>query len=147
MKMCIRDRHVIDELPHLRLGDIEDILYPGGIADSGLVVIDPVRVLLVKLSLGIDHFRLHPDAEHHTQIFYRADELLQSIGELTLIDVPVPQPILGAMALSEPAVVQHKQLRSQFPSLLGQLDLILAVDMELRGLPGVVQHRAAALPQ
>ena len=102
-------------------------------------------MVLVKLGLGVDHLRFHPDAELHVQALHRVDQLFQPVGELALVHVPVAQAVLDAVPLAEPAVVQHKQLGAQLLGLLGQLDLVMAVHMELGGLPGVVQHRPQSL--
>ena len=108
-------------------------------------MVDPVGVVLVELGLGVDHLGLHPEAELHVQSLHGINELFQPVGELALVHVPVAQAVLDAVPLAEPAVVQHEQFGAQLLGLLGQLDLVLAVHMELGGFPGVVQHRPQPL--
>src|SRR5271163_4439546 len=74
----------------------------------------PVGVLTVEIAVRIHHLRLDPDAEVHPQRVHLLDHRLQAVGKLLLVEVPVAQAAVIVVALTKPAIINHK---SPTPSL------------------------------
>ena len=93
----------------------------------------------VEVRVGRNHLRLHPKAKPQAHAIQLLHQMLQSPGELPLIDHPVPQTGTVVIPLSEPAVVQHQHLnagRCRFPA--NGKDL-LRIEPEVGRLPVVDQ--------
>ena len=107
--------HAYDEVLHLWIGEVEHELCASAAGHQVPVLSleHPVGMLLVKLTLGIDHFRLYPDSELDSVLFGRLHESPYSIRQLHLVHLPVAQGrVVGesTVLLSEPAVVHHEEL-------------------------------------
>ena len=61
---------------------------------------DPVRVLLVKNALRVDHLWLEPDAEAQPALAGLAGQEGEAMGELAGVDLPVAEKTLSLMQSS-----------------------------------------------
>ena len=64
----------------------------------------------------------------------------EAVRELRLVHHPVAEPRLVGVPRAEPAVVDHEELDAELRGPLGQLPLAVLGDVELGGLPRVVEH-------
>ena len=134
-------QHFIDKCFHFRFRQIQHVLTSRGVTRSRIKVINPVRMLCKQLRRRIDHFRLDPDAEHHTEGFYFTDQLVDTVREFFFVDIPVAETVVDAVPLAEPAVIHNEQLCSKLLCFFRQLFLLFTRYPELRCLPGIVEHR------
>ena len=107
----------------------------------------PVRVLPIKVTVRVDHLRLHPDAEPHSHRVNFSAETVQAVRQLFPVFRPVPQGTGVVIPVSKPAVIQNKQLDSHIPGSSCQAEKSALVEPEIRRLPAVQEHRPRlALP-
>ena len=59
-----------DESDDLRIGQIQHILISSLQHGAGRITVDPVGMGAVQIAVFINHFRLDPDAEVHSQSLY-----------------------------------------------------------------------------
>ena len=126
---------------HVGPGEVQDQLVARLRPRASGEVQHPVGVLAVQVRVRVHHLRLHPEAEVHPQRVDLVDERPEPAGELLRVHRPVAQARAVALALAEPAVVHHEAVHAERRGLLGERDLPGLGDVELGGLPGVVDHR------
>ena len=135
---------------HLGPCDVQHQLVACGEQWPTLQLQCPVRVRAEQVAVGVDHLRLYPQAELHTQAVDVGDELAQAMGEFRLVGPPVTQGRAVVVAAVEPAVVQHEAFNAQCRRGCGQFLHGAGVDVEVEAFPGVQVHRprlhGAAVP-
>ena len=100
----------------------------------------PVRVCAVKVAVGRDHFRLKPYSERHSVLFQHIVDCFDSSGELSLVDDPVAERAVIAVALAEPAVIDDEKLYTELCGAFGNLYKTFLVEAEIAGFPAVQQN-------
>ena len=106
----------------------------------------PLGMPPIKLTLGIHHLGLHPDAEIQPRLPNLRRSRLQPPGEFPLIGLPVAQSPAIVPAIREPSVVHHQNLPADFLPPAGQLHHLIVVHIEVMRLPGVDHNRPVPLP-
>ena len=98
---------------------------------------------LVEFRHGVGHLRLNPDAELHAVLLGIAQQTLDTLRQLVLVDHPVAERgvvDLTRILVAEPAVVHHEELTPHRGDIAHHLVHALLVDIEVDTLPGVQQH-------
>src|SRR5438270_2848507 len=96
----------------------------------------------VKITVGVDHLRLDPQAEVHAQRVYLIDEWLKAIRKFLRIDVPITQAGMVVLAFAEPAIIHDEAFDSQACGFFGKSLLSSLIHIESGCLPRVVDDRA-----
>ena len=74
------------------VGKIEHKLMPPGHARIGVEAQNPVGVSAIKITVGIDHFRLNPKAEFHILFIDNViDNWMQAVRVFIRVWKPIPQ--------------------------------------------------------
>src|ERR1700690_2550885 len=94
-------------------------------------------MLTIEVAIRIHHFRLNPDAEVHPQRVHLLDHGPQAVRKLLLVQVPVAQAAVIVVALTKPAIINHKSLYSEPGRFLRKSDLCLVGKGHFRGFPRV----------
>ena len=105
----------------------------------------PVGVRAVQLRIGADHLRLEPQPQLHGKLRQPVGQPLDAGGQLTPVHRPVAERGLGAVSVSEPAVVQHEQLHAHVLRAACHLHELFLVKVKIRRFPVVDEHRARAV--
>ena len=105
----------------------------------------PVRVSPVKIRILIYHFRLKPKAELHSQLSDTARQSGDTIRKTVPIRYPVSQACLLRTPLSEPSVIQHKELYTAFFRFPGNLQYLLLIKIHIGGFPVVDEDRTRSV--
>jgi hypothetical protein len=92
-------------------------------------------MLAIQVAIGVDHLRLDPQPEVHTEAVHVVDEAFQALREFLRIYDPVAQAGVVVVARAEPSVVHHEQLDPQLSGLVRQFRLPGFVDVEGGRLP------------
>ncbi len=64
---------------------------------------DPIRMLAVKIAVGVDHLRFNPQSEIQARAVYVIDQRFQPLRELLWIRVPIAEARPVVIAFSKPA--------------------------------------------
>ena len=102
----------------------------------------PVRMSPVEIGVRIDCFRLKPEAEVKPQCMNSSGQSFKPSRKLLPVDRIVSETGLVAVALTEPAVIQHKQLTSELFCLFGQSQELCLVEGKHTAFPVVIEYRA-----
>ena len=94
-----------------------------------------------EIAVEVDHFRLEPDAELHSQLFAMRHDLMQI--DLLLIHPPIAQPAAVVRPRAEPAVVQNEQLRADLARRVDIRENARGVKVEIAPFPRVEEHGTA----
>ena len=128
-----------DIVPHLRLREIEQQLVPAQkISAAKTVMQRPVRVRAVKLRIRADGFRLEPESKLQSHRIQLLTEALQAARKLFRVYGIIAETAGVAVALSEPAVVEHEQLAAQLLCKLSEPQELRLREVEHAALPAVV---------
>ena len=128
-------------LLYFRIGHIQHQLIPSPHRRTLRNLNCPVRMCPIEVAVLGDHLRLEPDAEPHAHRLDLLHQIVQSAGELFLIDKPVPQSGAVVVPLAEPAVVQHQHIHAEACSFFGNVQDLFRIEAEIGGFPVVDQHR------
>ena len=82
-----------------------------------------------------------------TALFDGFRQPLQSIRQLCPVYLPISERRAVAVSPAEPAVIQHKELGTQFGGHFTEFRQVLLVEIEIGGFPVVEQDRALPLPE
>ena len=96
----------------------------------------------VEVAVRVHHFRFYPEAEHQAHLIDLFRQPVDTGGQFLFVDRPVAQGAMVAVALAEPAVIEHKQLRTEPRALLRDGEDALLCKGEIRRLPVVDNNRA-----
>ena len=100
----------------------------------------PIRMLLVKFTLGISHFRLNPDTELHAILLGITKQAFDTVRQFFGIYYPIAQSsiiFLARIFLSEPSIVHYEELTTHAMDISHHLIHTLLVDIEVNTLPRV----------
>ena len=78
-------------------------------------------------------------------LFQHIVDCLDSSGELSLVDAPVAERAVIAVALAEPAVIDDEKLYAELCGAFGNLYQTFLVEAEIAGFPAVQQNGAGLL--
>ena len=98
----------------------------------------PVRVRAVKLRIRADGFRLEPESKLQSHRIQLLTEALQTARKLFRVYGIIAETAGVAVALSEPAVVEHEQLAAQLLCKLSEPQELRLREVEHAALPAVV---------
>ena len=108
---------------------------------SSRLELHPVGVRAVQLAVRVDHLRLDPDPELHPQRVHLVGERLQAGREAVGVGRPVAEPARSLVrAPNQPSSTTNSSTPIA-AARRASAPLLLLGDVELRGLPGVVEHR------
>src|SRR5207245_1015814 len=96
---------------------------------------NPVRVLPIKIAVGIDHFGLYPQPEVHAEAMDPINERLESVGKLLRVDIPIAEPGVIIVALPEPAIINDEPFYPKPRGFLCKRHLPGLIDIELGRFP------------
>ena len=125
-----------------RPGDVEHQLVARGDQRPALQLQCPVGAGAEQVAVGVDHLRLHPQAELHAQPVDMGHQRAQTIGELAGVGPPVAQRGAVVVAAVEPAVVDDETLHAHGGGGIGQFHHLGGLQVEVEAFPGVQVHRA-----
>src|SRR5690554_2675468 len=86
--------HVKNEILYLVIGEVEYQLISEIDLRPILLADDPVGVIVVKRTLGIDHLRLYPYAKLNPRFFSLTNQVGNTVGQLASVHLPVAQACL-----------------------------------------------------
>ena len=129
-------RNLLIEIVHdLLPGKVQDVLMPRVGLKAARRADQPVRMRAVELAVLIYHLKLHPESEVEAQGLDLPGESGDSVRQLLQVCLPVPESLVVIVPLSEPAVVQHEELRADLLRLLRDAENLLLIEVEEGGLP------------
>ena len=99
----------------------------------------------IQVTVGIDRLRFEPEAEFQTKTVDLLCQTAEAIWQFLSIDGIISKARRIVIALTEPAVIQHKQLTAQSLGLLCQLHQTGLIEIKTAALPTVIQHWANPL--
>ena len=102
------------------------------------------------IGIGVDHFRLEPQAEFHTLGVHVVGERLQglrAIGPYVLRNLPVAKAGGVVAAGAEPTVIHHESFHARSDCLVSERLQRIEVVVEVHGFPRVEDHRTAVREQ
>ena len=137
-----------DEVLDGRVGEVEHPLRALGIDFPARALDDPVGMVLGEFGLGIDHLRLDPDAELQAFGMGISGDVIDALGELADIDLPVAKGGVVAVAgvfVAEPAVVEHEHLEAHRGGVVNHAQERLCREGEIGAFPAV-QEDGVDLP-
>ena len=147
------DAKFADELVHgaihigigVGIGQVDDLLgAPLHRQTTGGGLQDPIRMRAEHVGIGVDHFRLEPQAELKTLAVHIVGERLQRLVAVRphlLRNLPVAEAGSVITARAEPTVIHHKAFHTAFHGLVGQCGEGVVVVVEIDGLPSVEDDR------
>ena len=129
-----------DIIPDIFPGKIQQQLMPS--QHRGKAVCQcPVRVEAVEIRIGIDGFRLKPEAEFHALGTNSVRQFFQTTGQFLFVHPVVAQARLVVLPVTEPAVIQNKEFTAQGFGPVGQVQKPGLIEIKHAAFPAVVQHR------
>ena len=102
----------------------------------------PVRMRTVEIAVFIDHLRLNPDTEFHTEIIDFFNQFSQRHSQLLLIDIPVAETAVVIVSFAKPAVIHDQHLNSKICRFFGKIVNRLSGKIKIRCFPAVYQNRS-----
>src|SRR5258708_1655891 len=72
----------VDRLADVRSGEVEYQLIAAQRSAATLRVIRPLRMSTIQVAVGVDHLRLHPDTDLHTQLMDSVNQRPQPARQL-----------------------------------------------------------------
>ena len=147
------DAQLADELVHrtvnvvvrVRVGQVDDLL---GAAlhrqTTGGGLQHPVRMVAEHVGIGVDHFRLEPQAEFEALAVHVVGERLQglvSVGPDVLRNLPVAEAGGVVTAGAEPAIVHDESFDAAFHGFVGEGGQGVVIVVEVDGFPRVEDDR------
>ena len=135
------------EVLHLRIREVENHLCTSATMKDFMLQTcdDPVRMLLIKFTDGIDHFGLDPKAEGDAMLICIPDKPLYTIRELGLIHNPITETlpvVVSRVFVSEPTVIHDKEFTSHISDVTHHLVHYLLIDVYAYTFPAVKKDLA-----
>ena len=96
----------------------------------------------IKVTIGIDHFRLDPNSEFDTRFLYTVDKIGKSIRETVGVSIPVTETCSIMETLSKPAVIHYNHIHTVLYSFVTKIDEDIFVNVEVASFPSVKYNRA-----
>ena len=141
----------VDVVERIRIGQIEHLLSAALQRQSaGGGRKNPIGVVAGHVGIGVDHFRLEPQAEFHTLGVHVVGERLQglrTIGPDVLRNLPVTEAGGVVAAGTEPTVIHHESFHAGVGGPVGERLQRIEVVVEVHGFPCVEDHRTAVREQ
>ena len=135
-------RHALEEIiSHILTGHIQHILVAGDGFLAAFDVQTPVRVGLIQFADRGDHLRLEPETKFQAQSIDLFRQFFHAAADFIFVNEPVAQRALIAVALTEPAVIQHEHFDTAVGSFFGDGEDFFVVKVEVGGFPVVDQYR------
>ena len=129
----------------VRVGQVDDLL---GAAlhrqTTGGGLQHPVRMVAEHVGIGVDHFRLEPQAEFEALAVHVVGERLQglvSVGPDVLRNLPVAEAGGVVTAGAEPAIVHDESFDAAFHGFVGEGGQGVVIVVEVDGFPRVEDDR------
>ena len=97
----------------------------------------PLGMRTVKITVHVDHLRLHPDAKVQAERVHLLSKPLYASGELFLILRPVAERASVIIPLAKPAVVHDEQLDADALCGLREPYELRLVEIKIISLPAV----------
>ena len=139
-------QHLIDIVHYFRSCKIQHALISLLRLAAARGAQNPVRMFTEQVRIGVDHLRLDPQAELHSESVHLLGQALDAVGKNVAGGNPIAETCMVAAARAEPAVVQHEHLDSALAGLPGNLHDQVFVEIKLSRFPVVDQNGARLVP-
>ena len=100
----------------------------------------------VKITVFRYHLRFDPEAELQSLFVYFPGQLSQRTSKFLLVHIPVAQPAVIVISLSEPAIIQHDHFYPKLSSLISKLKDCFSCKIEICRFPAVNEYRSYLIP-